>query len=86
MYHNHRKTNRICMLEEMQLLPLEIREKHFLQNARSKNKLQKNLVTTLTNYGQFFNLTQFIFSNNDIVPLVDLLTKVCPNLSPQPRP
>ena len=39
------------MLEEMQLLPLEIREKHSLQNARSKNRLQKHLVTTLTNYG-----------------------------------
>ena len=42
------------MLEEMQLLPLEIREKHFLQNARSKNKLQTNFVTTLTNYGLIF--------------------------------
>ena len=83
MYHNHRKTNRICMLEEMQLLPLEIREKHFLQNARSKNKLQKNFVTTLTNFFQS-NTSQFF--NSDIVPLVDLLTKVCPNLSPQPRP
>ena len=51
MYHNHRKINRICMLEEMQLLPLEIREKRSLPNARSKNKLQKHLVPTLTNYG-----------------------------------
>ena len=39
------------MLEEMQLLPLEIREKRSLPNARSKNKLQKHLVPTLTNYG-----------------------------------
>ena len=72
------------MLEEMQLLPLEIREKHFLQNARSKNKLKKNFVTTLTNYGLI--ILRFIFSKSDIVPLVDLLTKVCPNLSPQLRP
>ena len=70
----------------MQLLPLEIREKRSLPNARSKNKLQKHLVPTLTNYGLTFNLIQFILSNIIIIPLVDLLTKVCPNLSPQPRP
>ena len=61
MYHNHRKINRICMLEEMQLLPLEIREKRFQPNARSKNKLQKNLVSTLTNYGVFQSNTIHIF-------------------------
>ena len=42
------------MLEEMQLLPLEIREKRSLPNARSKNKLQKHLVPTLTSYGLIF--------------------------------